>query len=125
MMENLVQRRVRQCHRVREALHEALVVRDDRLHLSLLQHDLGDPDRVGVVDLPGKVLAAVDVEPREQALGERIRHATARSRYSGTRCCAISSMRSSASPPLERSLRLITMGPMTGGTQNLGSISSR
>ena len=39
--------------------------------LGLLQHDLGDPHAIGRPrSLPGQILAAVGVPPREQATGE-------------------------------------------------------
>ena len=36
---------------VREAFHEAFEIRNDCPHLRLLQHDLGDPDTIGITVL--------------------------------------------------------------------------
>ena len=45
---------------------EALVVRDDRRNLRLLQHDLGEPDRVRIARaLPGQVVAPVAALPAD------------------------------------------------------------
>ena len=62
--------------RVREAFdggqlaHPAFPIRDDGLHLRLLEHDFGNPDGVGVVGAtPGKV-AGVGGEPVEQQRDE-------------------------------------------------------
>ena len=56
---------------VGKARHEALVVRDHRGHLGLLQHDLGDPHPVGRgIHLPRQIVPAVHCEPGEQPLGE-------------------------------------------------------
>ena len=50
---------------------EALVVRDDGRDLRLLQHDLGQPDRVRVARaLPGQVVAALAALPRHELCGE-------------------------------------------------------
>jgi len=57
---------------VREARHEALVVRDDGRDLRLLQHDLRDPHPVGAaLELPGQVVAPGLGMPVEQRGCER------------------------------------------------------
>jgi hypothetical protein len=44
----------RQCLHIREAFQEALIVRNDRAHLGLLEHDLRYPDAVRIArTLPG------------------------------------------------------------------------
>ena len=49
-----IKRRLRQRFNGRIELKEADVIRDHRIHLRLLQHDLGEPDAVGVARvLPG------------------------------------------------------------------------
>ena len=60
----------------RKRLEEALEVGDDRRDLGLLQHDLGEPDAIGVARaLPRQVVPAVALlpgdEPRCQASGQR------------------------------------------------------
>ena len=53
------------------ACEEAGVVGDDRVHLGLLQHDLRQPDAVGVGGvLPGQVVAATVGVPGNQSVGE-------------------------------------------------------
>ena len=69
-MQHVVDRRVGQRAYVGEALHEALVVRNDGRDLRLLQHDLRDPDAVGrAVVLPGKIVAALARVPVQQRRG--------------------------------------------------------
>ena len=69
--EHLVHLGRRQFRQTGEAGHEALEIGGDRRDLGLLEHDLGDPDPVGAgVALPGQILAAMAVEPGEDALGE-------------------------------------------------------
>jgi hypothetical protein len=69
--EHLIRLGRRQVRQTGEAGHEALEIGDDRRDLGLLEHDLGDPDPVGAgVALPGQILAAMAVEPGEDALGE-------------------------------------------------------
>ena len=61
---------------VGEALQKSGVKRYHRRNLGLLQHDLRDPDAIGVVrPLPGKIVAAVALVPGEQAGGEVSVHA--------------------------------------------------
>ncbi|CUJ29983.1 Uncharacterised protein [Achromobacter xylosoxidans] len=56
---------------VGKALQEAFVVGDHRGHLRLLQHDLGEPDAVGIPGvLPGEIVAAVLALPGDDARGE-------------------------------------------------------
>jgi hypothetical protein len=75
MLQHLVQCRIGEGYHIREAVHESYVIRDDRLHLRLLQHDLGDPDAVSVAGvLPRQVLAAIVVVPAQHARREIIRH---------------------------------------------------
>ena len=57
---------------------EALVVGDDGGDLGLLEHDFREPDAVGVVALPGQVVAAMLFLPVYQARGEGIGHGVAR-----------------------------------------------
>ena len=69
--EHIVERRIGQRTHVREPREEALVVRDHRRHLRLLQHDLGQPDAVRIaVALPRKIVAAVHALPRHEAIRE-------------------------------------------------------
>jgi hypothetical protein len=55
---------------VGKARQEALVVRDHRVDAGLLEHRLGDPDRVGIARAPPRQIAPVRVVPREQALAQ-------------------------------------------------------
>ena len=76
-MQHIVQRRRRQRVNVGKACHELLEVGDHRLYLGLLQHDLGNPHRVGGGRvLPGQIPAPVALVPRQQPLTEtgRYRH---------------------------------------------------
>ncbi len=70
-MQHLVERRRRQRLHIRKPRHEPLVVRNHRGDLRLLQHHLRHPHAVrrGIL-LPGQIVAAVDLEPGEQALRE-------------------------------------------------------
>jgi len=64
--QHFVLARQRQAGEVRKPLAEALVVRHDRRNPSLLQHDLGEPDRVRIARaLPGQVVAAVAALPAD------------------------------------------------------------
>ena len=55
----------------RKAREEALVVRQHRRDLRLLQHDLREPDAIGVARaLPGQAMAAVRPLPADDAGGE-------------------------------------------------------
>ncbi len=50
-----------------EGLQELFVIRDDGCHLGLLEHDLRDPDCIGIPGFsPGKV-SAVLMKPLEEA----------------------------------------------------------
>ena len=65
--------RRRQGRDIGETGEKTLVVGDDRRHLGLLQHDLGQPDPVGVATaLPGQVMAAGGLLPGDQALGKAL-----------------------------------------------------
>ena len=65
--EQLLFRRGGQRGHVGESLQETLVVRDYRRYAGLLEHDLGNPDPVGIAGpSPGQV-ALVFVIPGEQA----------------------------------------------------------
>jgi len=59
---------------VRKACEEAPVVGNHRRHLRLLQHDLGEPDAVGIACaallLPGQVVPAGLLLPGDDAMGE-------------------------------------------------------
>ena len=58
---------------IRKALHEAVVIGNDRVDLSLLQHDFRYPHPVRrALLLPRQVFAAVLVEPDEQRRTEGI-----------------------------------------------------
>ena len=53
---------------LRVCREKPLVVRNDGRHLRLLQHDLGEPDAIGIARaLPREVVAAVRLLPRNQA----------------------------------------------------------
>ena len=60
--EDVVERRVGEGPHRREARHPALPVRDHRRDAGLLQHDLADPDRVGIARAtPGQVASGAAV----------------------------------------------------------------
>src|SRR3569833_2669459 len=71
VMQQLVDRRIRQCRYVGKARHEALVIGNDSGDLRLLQHDLRRPHSIrrGLA-LPRQILAAVAVPPGQQIGGE-------------------------------------------------------
>src|SRR5262249_41412697 len=72
VLERAVDRRFRERAHVGKARNETLVVRNDGRDLSLLQHDLREPDPVRVARaLPREVMAAVLALPRNQTRGER------------------------------------------------------
>ena len=72
VLEYPVEWRQRERANVGKGREELLVVRNDRRDLRLLQHDLGQPDPVGVARvLPRKVVAAVRPLPRDKARGKR------------------------------------------------------
>src|SRR6266404_129311 len=61
----------RQAGDVGEAGKEALEIRDDRGDLCLLQHDFGEPDRIGIARaLPRQIVASMLALPGNDALGE-------------------------------------------------------
>ena len=60
--EHVVERRLGERRHGREPGHPALPVRDHRRDPGLLQHDLADPDRVGVAGPPPRQIA---LDPRE------------------------------------------------------------
>src|SRR5690606_32923348 len=100
----LVEGRGGQVRDLRKRFHEAQVIGNDGSHLSLLQHDLGDPHAVRVaVLLPGQVLAPVHIEPREQLRRETV----VAGHGVGVLPWATASMRSMASAPSARSVRLM------------------
>ena len=70
--QNVVERRRRQGVDGRPAAQERDVVRDDRLHGRLLQHDLAQPDAVGIGSHPGssapRQIAPLRVVPAEQRI---------------------------------------------------------
>src|SRR5580658_6753010 len=51
-------------------LHPALVIGNDRFDLSLLEHDFGNPDGVGVTRPPPGQVPRVLVKPADQNPGE-------------------------------------------------------
>ena len=55
---------------IREAGKETRIVVKHGRHLRLLQHDFREPDAVGVVALPGQVVAAVAGLPGGEAVGK-------------------------------------------------------
>ena len=57
-----------------KAGEEARVILQDGGDLRLLQHDFREPDAVGVVALPGQVVAAVAGLPGGEAVSERGHH---------------------------------------------------
>ena len=67
-VQHLILAGVGQDLKPRKSCHEIVVVGDDSGHLSLLQHNLRDPDPIGCyVLLPGQVFATVLIEPGQQA----------------------------------------------------------
>src|SRR5664279_1092942 len=70
-MQHLVQGRQGQGFNAGKARHEPPVIRNHGSDLCLLQHDFGNPYPVrGGILLPWQIVAAVDLEPGEQALRE-------------------------------------------------------
>jgi len=55
-----------------EEAHPAFVVGNDRGHLGLLKHDLGDPDGVGVAGAPPRQIAPPAAIPRQQGAGDGV-----------------------------------------------------
>jgi hypothetical protein len=64
--QHVVERRLRERAHRRETPHPALEVRRDRLDARLLQHDLGDPDGVGVARASPCQIAMAGAEPGYQ-----------------------------------------------------------
>ena len=76
-LEHAVDRRRGQRAHVGKGVEEALVVRDDRRDLRLLQHDLGQPDPIRVARaLPRQIVAAVRPLPGDEARARTFRSAT-------------------------------------------------
>jgi len=74
-MQHTVEPRLRERFDIRKAFKKALEVGDNRCDLRLLQHDLRDPDCIGVSrSLPRQPLATVPVIPGKQATTESIAH---------------------------------------------------
>jgi hypothetical protein len=74
-MQHTVEVRLRERLDVGEAFKKALEVGDNRRYLRLLQHDLRDPDCIGVArSFPRQPLATVPVIPGKQAATESITH---------------------------------------------------
>ena len=71
MVQYFIQGRCGKPLHSRKALHEALEVGNDGLHLCLLQHDLRDPDAIRVGLLPRQILATMMVVPVQQPIGKR------------------------------------------------------
>src|SRR5579862_111619 len=65
-LEHRVKRRLRQRLRGGKALHPALVVRHDGRDLGLLEHDLGDPDRVRILRAPPWQVPRTPAVPRQE-----------------------------------------------------------
>ena len=58
----------------REAPQPFVIVRDDRIDLSLLKHEFGNKDRVGIIcSAPGKIAAIFAVPGKKRAAEGRIR----------------------------------------------------
>jgi hypothetical protein len=74
--EHVVQRGRRQCRQIGPTLQEFRVIERDCSHRRLLQHDLGQPDAVGIRAFtcrrPPRQHAAVPVIPGEQVGGPRL-----------------------------------------------------
>src|SRR3569832_2188925 len=72
VMQHLVDGRIGEGIHIGKARDEALIIRNDRRDLRLLQHDLRHPHAIRrEVSLPRQVLAAVLVPPSEQVPAER------------------------------------------------------
>ena len=59
---------------IRAGRQKPLIIRDDRLHPRLLEHDLGQPDAVRVAGAPPRQVAVPGIVPGEQRLYDRARH---------------------------------------------------
>ncbi|OIQ72276.1 hypothetical protein GALL_461000 [mine drainage metagenome] len=73
--EHVVQRCFSERAHRGKARNEPGEVVDDHRHLRLLQHDLGEPDAVGVAHLPGQIVPPVPELPVHQTGGELDRSA--------------------------------------------------
>lgn len=71
MRKNTVLRGIRQRGDIRETGNETIEIRNNGLHLRLLQHDLRYPNPIrSDALLPGQVFSAVLVEPLKQPAGK-------------------------------------------------------
>ncbi len=68
--EDFVFRRVGQRLRIRKTRQESLIIRNRGSDACLLQHDLGDPDRVGIARAPPGQIAAMLHIPLSKLLSE-------------------------------------------------------
>ena len=74
MREHFIFGGIRQRAQIGKALEKALVIRDHGSDLRLLQHDLGEPDAVGIARvLPRQVVTAVCALPGDDARSEALR----------------------------------------------------
>jgi hypothetical protein len=52
----------------REGLQKSLVIGDNRRYLGLLEHDLGNPDGIGIMGFSPGEISAVLFKPMKQTL---------------------------------------------------------
>ena len=55
----------------RQAFHPAIPIRDHRLNLSLLEHYLGNPNRIGITRPPPRQISGRPIKPPGQSLNDR------------------------------------------------------
>jgi len=71
MVQHCIQGGFSQVIEIRKTLHETLEIGDHGSHLSLLEHNLRDPDPIGGrILLPGEVFAAGTLVPIEYQVGK-------------------------------------------------------
>ena len=71
-LQDRVFRRCRQRCDVREFIQEIMIIRDDRIHPCLLQHDFRNPDAVGIARPAPRQIAFLFVVPVQQRFAESL-----------------------------------------------------
>lgn len=83
-MQYVVYGRISQLVQSGKALHKPQVIIDYRGYLGLLQHDLANPDAVGIdLLLPGQIVTAVLLLPCDKLLSEPVQCLRTRPKNSG------------------------------------------